>query len=101
MKQGNGVILLQSTAGDNYTIGLRADGTVVATGDYVRDITQWKDIVMIYSSDGCVVGLKSDNTFVVADAKTNSIQQGTEEQIMYKLKEKQEEMEVEKQRQAE
>ena len=55
-----------------------------------NDITLWKNVVMIYANSGYVCGLKSDDTFLVADKKSGSLQ-GTEEQITQKLKELQEE----------
>ncbi len=49
---------------DDYTIGLRADGTVVATSDSKYDFSDWSDISSIYSSYGHIVGLRSDGTVV-------------------------------------
>ena len=54
-------------AGDRYTVGLRSDGTVVATGDndYGQcDVSGWTDIVAIHAGDRYTVGLKSDGTIV-------------------------------------
>lgn len=55
------------SAGDNYTVGLKSDGTVVAVGDNSygqRDVNSWTDIVSISASTYHTVGLKSDGTVV-------------------------------------
>ncbi len=44
-------------------IGLKKDGTVVSTDDSL-DFAEWKDIEMISADDGCIIGLKSDETFL-------------------------------------
>jgi len=51
------------------TIGLRADGTVVATGgnfDGECDVSNWTDIIAIDTDGNHTVGLKSDGTVVAA-----------------------------------
>ena len=83
-----------AAAGD-YTIGLKKDGTVVATGNYIRDITQWKNIVMIHASSKGVIGLKSDDTFVVASNKYGTLQ-GSEDEIVKQINEKIRQYEEEK-----
>ena len=53
--------------GDRHTIGLKSDGTVVATGDneYGQcDVSDWKDIVAVSAGDYHTVGLKADGTVV-------------------------------------
>ncbi|MCR4614529.1 MAG: TIR domain-containing protein [Clostridiales bacterium] len=55
------------SAGDDHTVGLKADGTVVAVGDNDDgqcDVENWKDIVAISAGDEHTVGLKSDGTVV-------------------------------------
>ena len=55
------------SAGDYHTVGLKADGTVVAIGgnNYDQcDISGWKDIVAISAGDYHTVGLKADGTVV-------------------------------------
>ena len=55
------------SAGFNYTIGLKDDGTVVAVGNNDNgqcDVLKWKDIVAISSGGEYTVGLKSDGTVV-------------------------------------
>ena len=50
-----------------YTVGLKADGTVVAVGDnsYGQcDVSSWTDIVQVAAGGGHTVGLKSDGTVV-------------------------------------
>ena len=61
--------------GNWYAIAVKQDGTVVATGQDNRivsdDIRQWKDIVTIDSGNGFAVGLKCDGT-VVANYANNA-----------------------------
>ena len=58
------------SAGDEHTVGLKADGTVVATeyiGDYYSgqcDVDGWTDIVAVSAGDYHAVGLKADGTVV-------------------------------------
>ena len=57
-------------AGYNYTVGLKADGTVVATkysGDEYCgqcDVSDWTDIVAVSAGDDHTVGLEADGTVV-------------------------------------
>ncbi len=56
-------------AGHCHTIGLKADGTVVAIGDYTygqREVQEWKDIVAVAAGTYHTVGLKADGTVVSA-----------------------------------
>lgn len=53
--------------GDAHTVGLKADGTVVATGDNTYgqcDVSNWHDIVAISAGTVHTVGLRSDGTVV-------------------------------------
>jgi len=50
-------------AGDERTIGLKADGTAVGVG---IDVSEWKDIVAISAGNRHVVGLKMDGTVELA-----------------------------------
>ena len=55
------------SAGDLHTVGLKSDGTVVATGNNSSgqcDISGWKDIVAVSAGRWYTVGLKSDGTVV-------------------------------------
>ena len=58
------------SAGDEHTVGLKADGTVVATeyiGDYYSgqcDVDGWTDIVAVSAGYYHTVGLKADGTVV-------------------------------------
>ena len=55
------------SAGDWHTVGLRRDGTVVATGDNSAgqcDIGDWSDIVAVAAGEFHTVGLRSDGTVV-------------------------------------
>ena len=55
------------SAGDYHTVGLKADGTVVAVGSnssHQCDISDWTDIVAISAGGYHTVGLKADGTVV-------------------------------------
>lgn len=55
------------SAGNNHTVGLKSDGTVVAVGDNNNgqcNVDTWTDIVAVFSGDDHTVGLKSDGTVV-------------------------------------
>ena len=54
-------------AGDFYTVGLKADGTVVAVGSNESgqcDVQNWSNIVAIAAGAKHTVGLKADGTVV-------------------------------------
>ena len=54
-------------AGSSHTVGLKADGTVVAAGendDGQCEVSDWTDIVSIAAGDYHTVGLKADGTVV-------------------------------------
>ncbi len=57
---------------DSYrTVGIKSDGTVVATGendDGECDVENWKDIISVSTSYDHTVGLKSDGTVVATGA---------------------------------
>ena len=56
-------------AGRWHTVGLRSDGTVVATGDNDDgqcDVDSWSDIVAVAAGACHTVGLRSDGTVVAA-----------------------------------
>ena len=51
------------------TVGLKADGTVVAEGNLaydLSDVSDWTDIVAISASNGHIMGLKADGTVIAA-----------------------------------
>ena len=55
------------SAGNSYTVGLRKDGTVLATGSngYGQcDVSSWRNIVAISAGDRHTVGLRADGTVV-------------------------------------
>ena len=55
------------SVGDENTVGLKADGTVVAVGDNDHgqcDVSSWRDIVAVSAGEYCTVGLKADGTVV-------------------------------------
>lgn len=52
-------------AGESHTVGLLADGTVVATGSnsYGQcDVSEWRDIVAIEAGNNFTMGIASDGT---------------------------------------
>lgn len=54
---------------DTRVIGLKADGTVVATGSNylgVCDVSSWRDIVIIEARDECTIAIKKDGTVITA-----------------------------------
>ena len=58
------------SAGDDHTVSLKADGTVVAVGNnsFVEcDVSDWTDIVAVSAGYYHTVGLKSDGTVVATD----------------------------------
>ena len=55
------------SAGNNHTVGLKADGTVVAVGnnrDGRCDVSDWTDIIAVSADEAHTVGLKADGTVV-------------------------------------
>ena len=55
------------SAGFDHTVGLKADGTVIAVGDYRGgqcNVGDWTDIVAVAAGDEHTVGLKADGTVV-------------------------------------
>ena len=55
------------SVGSNHTVGLKADGTVVAVGynKYGQcEVSDWTDIVAVSAGDNHTVGLKADGTVV-------------------------------------
>ena len=56
-------------AGGYHTVGLRADGTVAATGDNFHgqcDVSGWHDLVAVAAGNVHTVGLRADGTVVAA-----------------------------------
>jgi alpha-tubulin suppressor-like RCC1 family protein len=61
--------------GGYHMVGLKADGTVLATGGngYGQcNIENWSDIIKISTNTYLTLGLKSDGTVVVTDLKNNA-----------------------------
>ncbi len=59
--------IIAISAGTCHTVGLKADGTVVSTGNNGLgqcDISDWNDISAISAGDSYTLGLKSDGTVV-------------------------------------
>ena len=62
-------------AGYNHTVGLRSDGTVVATGyngNGQCNVSGWTDIVAVSAGDRHTVGLRSDGTVVATGMNVDS-----------------------------
>ena len=57
---------IKAIAADVMAVGLREDGTVVAS-DEEADVSSWNNIVAIDTAGRAVVGLKMDGTVVVAE----------------------------------
>lgn len=65
--------IVQVSAGFDQILGLKADGTVVATGcnDYGQcDTDSWSDIVQVYAGRDQSLGLKKDGTVVISGGYT-------------------------------
>ena len=63
--------IIAVAAADLHTIGVRADGTVVATGDNEHgqcDVSEWLDIVAVAAGNHHTIGLKADGTVVAVGA---------------------------------
>lgn len=62
--------IVEIAAGPYYTLGLKSDGTVVATGENLNtacNVYGWSDIVSIATNGVYTIGLKSDGTVVSTD----------------------------------
>lgn len=59
-------------AGSEFSAGLKADGTVVATGLGTTgwNLSDWTDIVQLSAGDYYLIGLKSDGTVLAANSDT-------------------------------
>lgn len=55
------------SSGENFTVGLKTDETVVAVGAYPKDISNWTNIVAISAGKNDAAGLRSDGTVVVSN----------------------------------
>ena len=72
--------IIAIAAGYSHSVGLRADGTVVAVGDAYEDCTNvsgWTDIVDISAHDGYTAGLKSNGTVVVTSSRFSAARKWT------------------------
>ena len=61
-------------AGYYHSVGLKADGTVVATGfnDYGQcDVSEWTDIVAVAAGGWHTLGLKADGSIVATGRNEN------------------------------
>ena len=65
---------MQVAAGGYHTVGLKADGTVVAVGDNTDgpcNVDSWTGIVQVAAGQNHTVGLKADGTVVAMGANTD------------------------------
>lgn len=72
MSNWTGIVAV--SAGYSHTIGLKADGTVVATGydEYKQcDVLDWVDIVAVSAGHNYTIGLKADGTLVATGSDRN------------------------------
>lgn len=59
--------MTQVSAGFDHAVGLKSDGTVVATGnneDGQCNVSSWSNIIQVYAGRSHTIGLKSDGTVV-------------------------------------
>ena len=72
--------IVSVAAGENHSVGLRADGTVVAIGDNTYgqcSVYGWKDVVAIDAGPRHTVGLCSDGTVMISgDNDRNQLSAG-------------------------
>jgi alpha-tubulin suppressor-like RCC1 family protein len=64
--------IVRISSGTDHTVGLKADGTVVAAGNNTYgqcDVSDWTDIVAISAGLYQTIGLKADGTVVSAGLK--------------------------------
>ena len=76
--------MIAVSAGYYHTVGLKADGTVVATGNnnYGEcNLSGWKNIVAVSAGENCTLGLKSDGTLVFAGKNRNGVLGITREKL--------------------
>lgn len=62
------------SAGIDYTVGLKSDGTVVAAGNnayFQCEVNSWSDIAAISAGSAHTVGLKSNGTVVAVGSNDN------------------------------
>jgi alpha-tubulin suppressor-like RCC1 family protein len=62
--------IIAISTGEEHTVGLKSDGTVVVCGGNLygqSDVQDWTDIVVISAGKQHTVGLKSDGTVVATN----------------------------------
>lgn len=70
----NDAVITSIHAGTAGTVGLKSDGTIIATGCYRLEeyggynVANWKGMVDVLYSGECIVGLKSDKTVITANS---------------------------------
>ncbi len=65
--------IVSISTGYHHTVGLKRDGTVVATGDNSDNqcsVDKWKNIVQVVTGSRCTIGLKADGTVVYVGEKS-------------------------------
>ena len=61
--------LVQLAMSENHSVGLKSDGTVVASGNNKSgqcDVGEWTDIVYIAVSNNCTLGIRKDGSLAIA-----------------------------------
>lgn len=75
--------IVDIASGESHTVGLQANGTVVATGSnsYGQcDVSDWKDIVAIEAGSNFTMGISSDGTvYVTGHGSTTYVPRGMSE----------------------
>lgn len=69
--------IVDVTTGYAHTVGLRADGTVLAVGNNQSgqcNISHWTDIIAVSASNEQTIGLKKDGTAVASGLHTENHQ---------------------------
>ncbi len=67
--------IVDIACGESHTVGLLADGTVVATGSnsYGQcDVSEWKDIVAIEAGNNFTMGVASDGTIYITGHESST-----------------------------
>lgn len=54
-------------AGSEFTIGIKADGSCVATGRYYPDVSNWTNMKSISAFGSTIAGLRNDGTVLCSD----------------------------------
>ncbi len=59
------------TAGSNFTVALRSDGTVAGDQGWGKVVEDWADIIQVDAHYGTIIGLKKDGTVVAVGSNSS------------------------------